>query len=140
MANYYSAGRTNHFRVKDEDKFRSALNEITRGSSDMIDVYEGTLERNNGTYFCLLFPEGIPSYFYDEEEGTESEVDMEDFIAEHLADGCVCTMMETGAEKLRYVSGWAVTFNNKGERRVISLETINDLAKELGEEATNCSY
>ena len=48
--------------------------------------------------------------------------------------------MGAGAEKLRYIIGWAEAFNNKGESRAISLDAIYNLAKELGSEITRAEY
>lgn len=118
MANFYGQGRTNYFIVKDGEKFENQINSLGEGISPSIELIKD--ERG----WCLLFEDGIPTYFYDEESGEEYEVDMETIIKENLADGSVCVMMEVGAEKLRYLSGWAVAFNNKGETKTIDLNHI----------------
>jgi hypothetical protein len=48
--------------------------------------------------------------------------------------------MGAGAEKLRYINGWAEAYNNKGEKRVINLGDIYKLAEELGSEITRAEY
>jgi len=133
MANYYSQGRTNYFQVKDGQKFEEIINSLGEGVSPSIELIKD--ERG----WCLLFEEGIPTYFYDEESGQEYEVDMEGIIKENLADGSVCVMMEIGAEKLRYLSGWTVAFNNKGEKKVIDLNHVYDGLESLGT-FTQCEW
>jgi hypothetical protein len=61
-------------------------------------------------------------------------------LALHLADEEVAVLQEVGAENLRFVNGYAIAVNNKGERRDISLENIYDLAKELGSNITKAEY
>jgi hypothetical protein len=48
--------------------------------------------------------------------------------------------MGAGAEKLRYINGWAEAYNNKGEKRAITLGDIYKLAEELGSEITRAEY
>lgn len=131
MADYYSQGRTNYFSVKDAEKFEQEVNSIKGGNP--IEFYK------QEDKYCLLFEEGLPTYFYDEETGEEGEVDLESFIREHLADNSVCVMMEVGAEKLRFLSGWSIAFNNRGDRKFISLDNIYDGIESFGE-CTQCEY
>ena len=49
-------------------------------------------------------------------------------------------MMEAGAEKLRYISGFAFAFNNKGEEITIRLSDIYERAKDLGTNITAAEY
>jgi hypothetical protein len=133
MANYYSQGRTNYFRVKDEEKFEEIINSLKEGVSPSMELIKD--ERG----YCLLFEEGIPTYFYNEENGEEYDVDMEGLIRENLADGSVCVMMEIGAEKLRFLDGWSIAFNNKGDRKVILLDDIYHGIESFGE-CTQCEY
>src|SRR5213075_3124435 len=56
----------------------------------------------------------------DEVEG----IDLAAELAAHLEDGWVAVLMEAGAEKCRYVAGWALAVNSKGETRHVSLEDI----------------
>ncbi len=48
--------------------------------------------------------------------------------------------METGAEKLRYLTGWAQAINSRGETRTLNLEDIYEIAGPLGEDITAVSY
>lgn len=60
-------------------------------------------------------------------------------LGKHLADGEVMIVQEAGSEGLRYVTGSALAFNNLGEVRVVSLEDICFLAKQLGPHVTDCA-
>jgi molybdopterin biosynthesis enzyme len=58
----------------------------------------------------------------------------------HLHDEDVAVLMEAGAEKLRYVSGWAVAVNSKGDLVEIGLSDIYEKAKHLGKNITQATY
>ena len=133
MANFYSQGRTNYFLVKDGEIFEKEIEKLGEGVGSPIELIKD--ERG----YCLLFEEGFPTYFYNEEIGQEFDVDMEDIIREHLADGSVCVMMETGAEELRYLSGWSIAFNNKGDTKVIDLNHIYEGLESFGT-FTQCEW
>jgi len=74
---------------------------------------------------------GFPSFSYDEKTGDDFEIDLVTLVGEHLAEGEVAIFMEAGAEKLRYVIGWAQAINWKGEIKTISLTDIYDIAKTM---------
>ena len=133
MANYYSQGRTNYFRVTDGEKFEQEINELQDGVANGITVVK------KEDKYALLFEEGAPTFYYNEETGEERDVDMEGFIRENLADGSVCVMIEIGAEKLRFLDGWSIAFNNKGDRKVILLDDIYHGIESFGE-CTQCEY
>lgn len=136
MANYYSMGRTNHFAVKDPDAFQAEITPII-GDGDIVRE-----EREGVDGFVLLFGEGVPSehYDYEDEDAEPIELDWEHIIAPHLADGEVCIIQEIGNEKLRYLTGYAIAFNNKGERDVVNLDNIYDKAQRLGTRVTVAEY
>lgn len=129
MATYFGTARTNYFHVKDKLAFDAFIENFYG-----IDVV--TKDGDSTGFIALLFEDGPPSWDPD----TEDEIDFMDELAPHLADGSVAIMMEAGAEKLRYVNGYAIAINNKGERKDISLNAIYDLAKELGTEVTLAEY
>ena len=83
---------------------------------------------------------GLPSGYVDEETEDYVEADAVEELALHLKAGEVAIVMECGAEKLRYVSGWAVAINSKGERETVDLCQIYDKAKTLGKNMTRCEY
>lgn len=140
MANYYSMGRTNHFAVKDQLAFVAEITPII-GEDDEI-VRE---EKDGVDGFVLLFPDGVPSEYYDygypEDYDVEPiQLDWVDIISKHLPDGEVCIIQEIGYEKLRYLTGYSVAFNNKGEQEHTNINSIYDQAKELGTRITMAEY
>ncbi len=140
MANYYETARTNYFRVKDVDAFKAWMDTVPGCT-----LYEGP--EKNGT-FCVLFDEeGYPSVRYNEDaedvDGADpyEEFDFVEELAPHLADGSVAVVVGSGAEKLRYVTGWAMAVDNTGKQVSININSIYDLAKkELGGEVTPAEY
>ena len=139
MADWYGAARSNYFKVRDLDAFRKAFEGIDVkivGSAADDSVAEDGL-------VCLLGDDqygGWPSWICDEETDEDREVDVVQIVAGHLADGEVAVFMQSGAEKLRYITGYAVATNNKGETRVIDIDMIYDLAKDLGPNVTQACY
>jgi hypothetical protein len=137
MANYYGQARTNYFQVKDLKAWRDEL------SNYPVELIEQKLD--DGTIkvgFMDANPDGggLDWQLYDE-EGNETEIDWTDVLARHLSDNEVAIIMETGAEKYRYMSGWALAVNNKKETREISLaKDIYTLAQELGDNVTGATY
>jgi hypothetical protein len=137
MANYYGQARTNYFQVKDLNAWRQELTgypvELIEQKLDDGTIKVGFMDANEDGG-------GLDWQLYDE-EGNEIEIDWTDILARHLADNEVAIIMETGAEKYRYMSGWALAVNNKKETREISLaKDIYTLAQELGENVTGATY
>ena len=137
MATYTSTARTNYFRVKDVDAFNKWIKQFT-GLEKIVHETQGTIG--------ILFDDGVPNVRWKTElikgEEIESEVEI-DFMEElglYLADEEVAVLQECGSENLRYVNGYAIAVNNKGERREISINKIYDLAKELGSKITRAEY
>ena len=120
MANYSCASRTNYFRVKDEPAFRAWAKH--RG----LEVAKG--EAKHPGHFTLLPDQSgdgsFPTYDLEQDE----EIDFIAELAEHLAADSVAVMLETGAEKLRYLIGYAVAVNAKGEQVHVTLDAIYPLA------------
>jgi len=140
MANYYEACRTNYFRVKDPEAFKAAMARI----SGVAIVKEGEPQECR---FAILGEEeggGWPSDIVSASNPEETEeLDFMNFVSEHLADGEVAIFMGTGAEKLRYLTGYAQAFNNKGEYREVNISDIYKVAAELapeGAEITRAEY
>ena len=136
MANYYSTSRTNYFRVKDNDAFNQWAEQFSG-----IEIIE-----KDGTV-GLLFDDGVPNCRWETEDAdgneqndVEVEIDFMDELAEHLADNEVAILQEAGAEKLRFINGYAIAINNKKETKQINLDDIYALAKELGSNITKAEY
>lgn len=134
MANYYETARSNYFLVKDADAFKEEASKL--GDAEVV-----TQDKDGKTYYAILGSEeyGFPHWTVDS-EGEEYEVDWEAFFKRHLADDEVAIVMGAGSEKLRYVNGWAVAYNNKGEAVSINLDDIYEKAKSLGSNITSASY
>jgi len=122
MANYYATARSNYFKVKDTKKFEKFCNKVG---------VEMVTQNDLVGFICSRSENGsLPSAIYN--DGDWEDIDLCDMIASHLCRGQVAVMMEVGAVKHRYVNGYAVAVNWKGEVKEVSLDMIYDLAKKLG--------
>ena len=130
MANYVATARTNYFQVKDDDKFDADL-----------EGFSLEVEKDNEGNFMLYIADGDGwGPRWNEKRDEYEDEDIMDVVAKHLADDWVAVFMESGAEKARYVSGYAVAVNNKGERETVSLDNIYPLAAALGTHVTAAEY
>ena len=144
MANYYGSCRTNYFKVKDEEAFKAAIESLPDVECHRSD---GAIDAEHAGLYCILGNNddggGWPSYQYDKEMDDYVEFDLIDEVYSHLADGEVAIFMEVGAEKLRFLVGYAEAVNNMGEREKVSLLDIYDKAKRLTsrpEDITQAEY
>lgn len=128
MADYIPTMRSNYFRVKDPEEFKKMCNkfglEVIQKSYDDIQHY-GFL----GYY-------GIPDYNTDKDE----EIVFVDILSEHLLDDSVAIIQEIGYEKMRYLCGYAVAINSKGDLEEVSIDDIYKKAERLGKDITECAY
>jgi len=135
VANYYESSRTNYFLVKDIEAFKTRL--------ELLTALEVKVEKMNGKdYVCLLNDNenGFPFEAYDDILGEYVEIDWEGIFSQHLQDGSVAIIMGAGAEKLRYIHGYAVAFNNKGETEQVHLVDIYKIAEKLGTDIQKAEY
>jgi hypothetical protein len=135
VANYYESSRTNYFLVKDIEAFKTRL--------ELFTALEVKVEKMNGKdYVCLLNDNenGFPFEAYDDILGEYVEIDWEGIFSQHLQDGSVAIIMGAGAEKLRYIHGYAVAFNNKGETEQVHLVDIYKIAEKLGTDIQKAEY
>jgi hypothetical protein len=132
MADYHAWARTNYFAVKDPDAFRAAMSVFS------VEVITTSAGDPPATLYGLLSDDesGWPTTLYDEVTGDDDYVDFVGMVAEHLAQDHVAIFMESGHEKLRYVAGFAVAVNSKGETQRVTLDEIYDPAARLGTVAT----
>lgn len=114
MANWYGTARSNYFHVKDETQFLAWVDAL---NLDSFQDKEGryAIAANNG--------QGWPTSYYDE-LGGEFDLDLPINLSLHLADGEVAVLMEVGNEKLRYLTGYAVAVNHKGDIVSVGLDEI----------------
>jgi hypothetical protein len=137
MANYYASARTNYFAVTDLEAFKAELESKTSS------VQVVSKEQDGLTLVALLGSDddgaGFP-FDYEDEDGEYVELDWAEIFKAHLEDGWVAIIMESGAEKLRYIAGYAVAYNSKGETVAINLDQIYEKAKSLGSNITEATY
>jgi len=135
MANYYANSRSNYFKVKDNEKFK-----------DFIESMEGLefIYDNVGRVGFLVDSESgsIPCERYDEENDEYVDIDFDQELAQHLQDDQVAIYQEVGAEKLRYLVGYSVAVNSKGEVATVNINDIYRIAQEElgGQDITTCEY
>ncbi len=135
MANYYESARTNYFLVKDIDAFKEELKDVKS-----LEVY--VQHKDLKDYVCLLSDNegGFAWDYYDESKDDYVEIDWDGIFKKHLVDDSVAIIIGAGAEKLRYISGYAIAFNNKGETKRIDLNDIYELAGSLGSNVQRAEY
>lgn len=119
MANYYACARSNYFQVKDLEAFKKEI------ETPSIEIHE---EGEKG--ICILFYEGIISDYYDENGEDYIEINWADIFKRHLKEFQVAVFMESGAEKLRYIVGYAIAYSWTGETVEVNLNSIYGLAGE----------
>jgi hypothetical protein len=124
MANYYEKARTNYFNVKDASAFDKFIALFNGSIEVMPHETEGTL--------ALLFDEetGIPITYYDHEAEDWVDVDFMDMLSQHLTDDSIAVIEAVGSEKMRYLVGYAIAVNSKGQRVDINIAEIYERAKE----------
>lgn len=131
MANFTGAERTNYFKVKNR---RAFLAWASKNKFEVIKSGRTRLGLLPGEYT----DDGIFDCFNPE---TCEEFDLAEELAKHLAPGSVAVIMGSGAEKLRYVSGWARAVNHRGDEVSVNLADIYNLAhKKFGVRPTEASY
>jgi len=135
MANYYASARTNYFAVKDVELFEKAMEkiagiEVIKREQDGIVLVGLLASDDDGSFPLVIWDEG----------GEDFEIDWEQIFADHLQDDWVAVMMEVGHEKLRFLNGYTIAYNNKKETVAISLDKIYGLAKSLGSNITEATY
>lgn len=128
MGSFNGAARTNFFKVENLNGLRKALEPF-----DIKIVWHGSIE---GFYY--LHPDSEdhswPSYAtIENEDGEYEEIEFsfEEHVMPFAQEGAVVVAMSVGAEKLRYISGYAFAFIRKGEevlRENISLSEIYERA------------
>lgn len=117
MANYIASARTNYVHIIDMPGLEAALENFstvrpTRGSQEEAGMYCFLCEDDDGA--------GWPGcqYVYDEESGEEKEIEFSwyEHVMPYVQEGEVLVIMEVGAEKLRYLVGYAEALVRIGKR------------------------
>lgn len=137
MANWYGAARTNYFPVRDVEAFKvwAATASLRPHQSDTTELW------------CLLSDDeygGWPTQIWDEDAGDGRDFDIVAELAVHVVGGWPVILMESGAEKLRHVTGSATAFrvtNGEIECEQLVLDDIHDIAEQRwGIAPTRCAY
>lgn len=129
MGNYNATARSNYVRVKNLAEVRRLLAE----RAPEITICES--HKNPGTVAFLvggMSDTGCwPSIYPLDADGRPDDDavpdEFGDFLAPHLEEGEVLILVEAGAEKLRYVAGWARAVrvrNGAVESLTVSLDDI----------------
>lgn len=128
--------RSNYFEVKDPRAFEEFCGkwdlELIRGGED-----GGELPLYG---FICRDDSGIPNSYSDAESGDWIEGDFMAELSGHLSDGWVALVREVGYEKMRYLVGYTLAINSKGERQSVDLNSIYESAKGLGSHVTECEW
>jgi len=170
MANWYGNARSNYFKVKDPEKFKDFISkwgtEVIDKEFDvniekcqkcisgkpnkdceqyvkrLVDKCEPIKEKQKLYGFLGNQDSGsLPNYCEDEKTGKEYDFDdFTDELATHLEDDWVAVMQEVGAEKLRYITGYACAVNSKNEKINLDIDEIYQRAEKLGKGITQCEY
>lgn len=132
MSNWYGTARSNYFAVKDMDAFLAwaealSLEVLNDNEMPTLVAIAPATSTDTGDWPSHRFIDVEDENVEDPDE-TEDEVDIVQELAAHLADGQVAVLISAGAEKLRYVTGHAVAFDNTGKAVEISLSQIYTLA------------
>ncbi len=106
MATWCGSSRSNYFTVKDTEAFRVWADQLG------IDAWEGDGLGLSGRFAIAVGDgSGWPSTRYSHDG---DDIDLTAELATDLVDAAVAIIMETGAEKLRYLTGWAQAINSRG--------------------------
>jgi hypothetical protein len=137
MANYYGQARTNYFAVKDAEAFREDIKNYP------VELIERKNEETGETLFGFMDASqdgaGLDDFIYDDDfEATE--ISWEDLFEKHLVDGWVAVILETGAEKYRYLVGCATAYNNKREVKHIDINDFVTHFSGMGDNIAPASY
>lgn len=121
MAKFTGAARSNYFKVKDAELFKEWVLSIPS-----LSIFKGEGKQDGLFAIYSDCPDTgcWPSGCFD-----EVEIDLAVDLSVHLAEGQIAVLMEAGAERLRYLAGYAVAVNWKGETEYLNLNQIYDLAE-----------
>ena len=97
MADYYCKSRTNYFKVKKINDFKVELGKYSAGEGG-IDIWEEKGLVGLGSY-------GSMTTLYDPD--TDEWIEIFEILQDHIEDGEAVILVESGNEKLRYVTGYA---------------------------------
>ena len=140
MANYCCAVRTNYFHVKDPKAFKKFMEKVVT-CEDRISVWEKKDKAGNavfgfGCYGSIL---GIPVRCSENDDCGYDDFDFDEFVnglSKLVADDDAIIILESGNEKLRYVTGCALVVTSTDseymEIDVLAAQRAAELLKNPG--------
>lgn len=108
--------RTNYFRVKDEESFRNLMARVY-GCEDTVDFWPAK-DKDGNTVFGFGCYGGISGVrnAEEDEDGDVEETSYDEFLdglQKCVAEDDAIIILESGNEKLRYVTGYATIITSK---------------------------
>jgi len=122
MSDFYGSARSNYFKVKNLEKFKKFCQD------HQLEFIESDDEKGKVGFLVQTDNGCIPNGKVNS-KGNYVEIDFEEELSKHLADGEVAVVVEAGNEKLKYVAGYAFAVNSKGRTVTVSTDDIYDKAK-----------
>lgn len=138
MANYYCTVRTNYFHVKDDEAFRALMNRVY-GCEDSVELWEEK-DKDGRAVFGFGVYGGISGLRDSDDDGFDDDSSYDDFIdrlQESVADDDAIIILESGNEKMRYVTGSA-TIITSSECKYMDITSL--AVKQAGEMLHNSSW
>lgn len=146
MSEYICTVRSNYFHVKDPTSFRDFMGRVY-GAGDRISLWQEQDEVGRpifgfGTYGAIS---GLKNTEADDDDLLDESA-YDEFIRglqDHVAEGDAVILMETGHEKLCYVTGAATILTSGGYEYLSLAEMAAKRASEMLENpgwSTRCDY
>lgn len=116
MANYYGFGRSNYFKVKDIEDFKRLL-----ANSECTPIWKGSkklseIDTSDLVGFLCTSEDGQPT--------ADEDVDFFNQLSTILDQNYVVIFQSIGNEKLRYLNGYSIAIDARGNQLHISLDDI----------------
>jgi len=131
MANSHEVARTNYFRVTDETRYAELFKNLVGGDDGVKDFTkeeDGVILHGFGAYGSVDY---LTSSQEDEDDGN---FNFDHFLSELqkiLPEDEAFVYMESGHEKLRYLTGLAIIATSKEIRSVDLLQQAMSAAREM---------
>jgi len=122
MSTYYATARSSAFKVRDVAKFKKFCERYR------LELFRED-DKDHGQLYGFVCPDdGMPSCYMDDDEDW-IDVDFEEELSNHVAEGWCAVLMEVGAEKAAYLVGYASIISSDGCEDHINLgDTIFEKA------------
>lgn len=117
MANWCGVGRSNYFKVRDNEAFADFMEQTLTSMTAQYDV------EKESWWIRLTDENGFDWNSSDEDGG----IDHISEFASHLQENEIAIFIEIGAEKLRYLTGFALGIAWNGELTQLNLNEIYEL-------------